>query len=144
MPGGARAPVLAEAAENHLARGCLQDAGDRYVYILADHTASIVHDYHRAVIQISHALVVFLALFQHEDTHYLAGQHDRLQSVGKLVNVEDRYPAKLRDLIQVEIVGDDLGFDLFSQLDQLMVDLAHVGKVSLADDYLVAAAFLLL
>src|SRR5436309_6096115 len=144
MPGGARAPVLAKAAEDHLARRCLQDAGDRYIHIFADHTASIVYDYHRAVVEISHTLVVFLTLFQHEDTHDLARKHDRLQCVGKLVDIEDRYTAKLGDFIQVEVIGDYLGFNLLGQLDQLVVDFAHVGKVSLADYYLVAAAFLFL
>src|SRR6185295_3054753 len=71
-------------------------------------------------------------------------KHDRLQRVCKLVYVQDRYAAKLGDFVQVEVIGDDLGFNLFGQLDQFVVDFAHVGKVSLADDYFVAAPLLFL
>src|SRR5258708_5398594 len=144
MSRARRAAVLAEAPEDHLTRSCLQDAGNRHVDVLSDHASRVVNNHHRPVVQVSNALVVFLTLLEHEDTHDLAGQHDRLQGVRKFVDIEDRNASKLRDLVQVEIVGDDLRFDLFGKLDQFVIDLAHIREVSLANDYFVARSLLLL
>ena len=41
--------------------------------------------------------------------------------------------AQLRDLVQVEVVGDDLPAERPRQLDQLQVDLADFGKVGVRD-----------
>ncbi len=54
----------------------------------ADHLAGVIDHDHGAVVEIADALVVFLAFFQDEHGHALAGQHDRLERVGKVVDVE--------------------------------------------------------
>src|SRR6476660_7723563 len=61
-----------ETAEDHLAGGGLQHAGHGDVGVLADQPARIIHYHHRAVVEISHTLVVFLALFQDEYAHRFA------------------------------------------------------------------------
>src|SRR5262249_13025428 len=91
-------------------------------------------DYHHgAVIEICDALVVLLALFENEDAHGLAGQHDRLERVGEFVDVEHLDAVKLRDLVEVEVVGDHLAVVDLGELDQLHIDLAHVGKIFFDD-----------
>src|SRR5262249_55713055 len=99
--------------------------------------------HHRSVVEVSHALVIFLTFLQDKDPHYFAGQHDRLQGVGELVDVEHGHAPELRDFVEIEIVGDDFGFDLPGELDKLVIDLAHVREFSFAYDDLVAALLFL-
>src|SRR5436190_3761834 len=128
-----RARALDEAPEDHLPRRRLQHAGDDDVDVLADHPARVVDDHHRPVVQVGDPLVVFLAFLQDEDLHELAGEDDRLERVGELVDVEDVDAAELGHLVQVEVVGDDLSLERAPELDQLQVDLAHFGKVDVGD-----------
>ena len=114
------------AAEDHLAGGRLQHAGDDDVDGLADHLARVVDDDHRPVVEIGDALVVFLAFLEDEHLHDLAGQDHRLERVGELVDVQHVDAAQLRDLVQVEVVGDDLSLQRARQLDQLQIDFADV------------------
>src|SRR5580693_1278139 len=111
-------------AEDHLSSGGLQHRCDRDVDGLADHFPCIVHHHHGAVIEIGHALVVFLTFLQDEYLHDLAGQHDRLERVRELVDVQHLDSLKLRHLVQVEVVGDDLALVNLSQFDQLEIDFA--------------------
>ena len=64
----------------------------------------------------------------------LAGQDDGLQGVGQLVDVEDGQAVEPGDLVQVEVVGDDLGVHRLGQLDELGIDVADVGEIQLGDD----------
>src|SRR5262252_7916162 len=73
--------ALVELAEDHLAGGGLEHAGDRDIDRLGDHLLGVIDYHHGAVIEIGDALVVLLALFENEDAHGLAGQHDRLERV---------------------------------------------------------------
>ena len=123
-----------EAAEDHLAGGRLQHAGDDDVDRLADHRPRVVDDHHRAVVEIGDTLVVFLAFLQDEHLHRLAGQHDRLQRVGELVDVEHFDAAQLGDLVEVEVVGDDLALQRARELDELEIDFLDVGKIGVRDD----------
>src|SRR6185295_15123516 len=100
--GSGNADRFIVTAKNHAAGGGLQHARHRDVQAAADAAARVVDDDHRAVVQIRDTLVVFLAFFCHEHGHDLAGEHDRLQRVGQLVDVEDFDTAKLRDFIEVE------------------------------------------
>src|ERR1017187_8954319 len=77
-------------AEDHLSSRSLQHRGDRDVDRLANHLPRVVDDDHRAIIQISDALVVFLAFFKDKHFHDLARQHDGLERVRQLVDVQDR------------------------------------------------------
>ena len=85
--------IFVVAAEDHFAHGRLEDGGDGDVDVLADHAARVVDDDHRPVVEIGHALVLFLALLDDEDLHRLAGQDDGPEGVGQLVDVEDRESA---------------------------------------------------
>ena len=111
--------AIVELAEDHFAGGGLQNGSHGNIDVLADHLAGIVDYHHGAVVQISHTLVVFLAFFQDENLHDLAGQHDGLERIRQLVNVEHVDTLKLRDFIQIEIIGKDLGaFVKLGELDQ--------------------------
>ena len=66
-------------------------------------------------------------------SHGFAGQHDRLQRVGQFVDVQHRDALKLRDLVQVEVVGDDFAFVQFGQFDQLQIHFTDRGEVIFDD-----------
>src|SRR5205823_11388044 len=65
-------PIFPQAAEYHLACSRLKDARDRDVGRLSDQSPGVVDDYHRAVVEIGDALVVFLAFLEDEYPHRLA------------------------------------------------------------------------
>src|SRR5262249_53566464 len=105
-----RQTTFVELAKDHFARGGLQYRGDRDVDVLADHLARVVDYDHGAVIEIGNTLVVLLAFLRDKDAHDFARQPNGLQGISKLVDVQDRDALKLRNLVQVEVVGDDLAF----------------------------------
>src|SRR5206468_11177788 len=102
---------------------------------LADELPGVVHDHHRAVVEIGDTLVVLLAFFQDEHLHDLAGQHDGLERVGQLVDIEDVHTSKLGDLVQIEVVGDDSPLQRPREIDELEVHFTNVGKVHIGDDH---------
>src|SRR5882724_5833704 len=126
--------AIVELAENHLAGGGLEHRSHRYVHVLADHLAGVVDNDHCAIVEIGDTLVVLLAFLQDEDLHDLAGQHDGLERVRQLVDVQHLDALELRDLVEVEVVGEDLGaFVEFGQFDQLEVNLADGGEIVFHD-----------
>src|SRR6266576_3577280 len=136
--GGALIPL----AENHLAGSRLQYRSDGDIYRLANHLARVVDHHHRAVIQIGNALVVLFSLFQDEHPHRLARQHDRLQRVGEFVDVQYGHALQLRYFVEIEVVGDDLTFVKFRELNQFHVDFADGGEIIFHDLNLQRPAFL--
>src|SRR6185503_17106417 len=56
-----------ETAEDHLAGSCLQHTRHCDVGILTDQTACIINHHHRAIVEIGHALIVFLTFLQDEN-----------------------------------------------------------------------------
>ena len=128
-----RVRALVEAAEDHLARGGLQHAGHGDVDGLGDHLARVVHHHHGAVVEIGDALVVLLAFLEDEHADGFARQHHRLERIGQLVDIQHFDAAQLRDLVEVEIVGDDFAGVQLGQLDQLHVHFADVGEIVLHD-----------
>src|SRR4029077_19025038 len=60
-----------------------------------------------------------------------AGEYNRLQSVGQLVDVQDRHAVQLRYLVQIEVVGHDLTVVDLGKLDQLHVHFMDIGKIIL-------------
>src|SRR5262249_14899171 len=119
--------------EDHLACGRLQHARHHDVDGLADHLARVVDHHHRAVVEIGHTLVVFLAFLQDEHLHDLAWQHDRLQRICQLINVQDFHALELGDLVEIEIVGDDLGLIDLRQFDQLEIYFSDIGEIVFHD-----------
>src|SRR5262249_37810052 len=93
----------------------------------------VVDDHHGAVVKVRHALVVFLAFFQDEHAHGFARQDDRLERIGEFVDVEDFDALKLRDLVEVEVVGDDLSLVHLGQFNQLHVNFTNGGEVVFDD-----------
>src|SRR5580693_5149245 len=130
---GAGKGAFVPFAENHFPRCRLQHGCDRDVDSFADHFPCVVHDHHGAVIEIGDTLVVFLTFFEDEDLHDLAGQHDGLERVRQLVNVQYFDALQLRDFVQIEVVGDDLAFVDFGQLDQLEIHFADGGEIVFHD-----------
>ena len=63
------------------------------------------------------------------NVHALAGQNHGLEGVGQIVDVEHFNVVQVGHLVQVEVVGDDLGLPLLGQLQQLEVDFADGGKI---------------
>src|SRR5581483_1957065 len=104
--------------------GRLQHAGYGDVHGAADHAPCVIHHHHGAVIEIADTLVVLLAFFQNHHVHALARQHNGLQRVREVVDVEHFDVMQVSDLVQIEVVGDDLGFPLFGQLQQLQIHFA--------------------
>src|SRR5512134_1105181 len=80
--------LFLQAGEDHAAGCGLEHAGDHHIDVLADIAPGIVHDDHRAVVEVGHALARFLSFFQHEDTDGFAGQHDRTQGIAEFVDIE--------------------------------------------------------
>src|SRR5262245_17329493 len=113
-------------AEDHLSGGRLKHAGDRRFDSLADHLAGVVHHNHRSVIEVRDALIEFLAFLQNENLHGLTRQIDRLESVREFVDIQHLNTAKLRDLVQIEVVGHDLRVELLGEFDQLHVHFANL------------------
>src|SRR6185312_1426010 len=130
------AGALIPLSKNHFSGRGLQHRGDRDVDSLAHHLSGVVHHHHGPVVEIGHALVVFLAFLQDEDPHGLAGQNDRLQRVGQFVDIQHRDALQLRHLVQVEVVGDDFAFIQLGQFDQLQVHFPDGREVILDDLYL--------
>src|SRR5580692_8421467 len=130
---GAGEGAFVPLAEDHFSCCRLQHRRDRYVDGFADHFPCVVHDHHGAVIEIGDTLVVFLTFFEDEDLHDLAGQHDGLERVRQLVNVQYFDALQLRDFVQIEVVGDDLAFVDFGQLDQLEIHFADGGEIVFHD-----------
>src|SRR5438552_1096354 len=126
--GGAQLPLV-EFAEDHLAGGGLQHRSHGNLDGLADGLARVIHHHHGAIVEISHALVVFFAFFEDENFHQLAGQHDGLERVGQLVDVEHFHALELRHFVEIEIVGHDLGLVELGQLDELEVHFADGREV---------------
>src|SRR5262249_56692623 len=100
-----------------------------------DQASGVVDHDHGPIVQVGDPLVVFLPFFDHEDLHELAGEDDRLERIGQLVDVEDLHAAQLRHFVQIEVVGHDLARQRATELDQLQVAFANVWKVDVRDDH---------
>ena len=61
------------------------------------------------------------------------GQGHGLHGIRQVVDVQHLDALEFRDLVQVEIVGDDLGAELLGQGDQLAVHFADLGEVLFGD-----------
>ena len=121
------------APEDHAPRGRLQHARHHDVEIPPDPRTRVVDDDHGAVVQIGHALVLFLAFLQDEHVHQLAREHDGAERIGEFVDVQNFHTAQLRDLVQVEVVRHDASEQGTRQLDQLHVDFLDLREVEIRD-----------
>ena len=53
--------------------------------------SSVFYNYHGAVIQISHRLIIFFSLFNEEEVHLLTGQNNRLERICKLIYKDSNF-----------------------------------------------------
>src|SRR5690242_22145 len=67
--------IPTDSAEDHLPSAGLQNAGHGEFGILAKMAAALFHDYHRAVLQIPHALAGFFPRLLQADGHPFTGQY---------------------------------------------------------------------
>src|SRR5581483_11162566 len=104
-----------DPGEDHPAGGRLQDAGDGHGDGAVDVAAPVLHHHHGAVVEVAHALVRLLAVFDDGHLHRLTGADDRLQRVGEVVEVEDTQAL-------------DAG-----QLDEAPVDVGGAGDVGVEE-----------
>src|SRR5256885_10297245 len=127
--GPSHGRLAGRRGEDHPPGGGLQDGGHDHADGLVDVAAAVLDHDHGAVIEVRHSLVLLLAFLDHLDIHLLAGNHDRLERVRQVVQVQDAYPFELRDAIQVVVVRHDGGVPLGRQLYQLHVDLGDLGNI---------------
>src|ERR1700693_2985578 len=125
--------AVVKPAEDHFAGGGLKNAGHGNVDGAGYHLLGVVHHHHSAVVQISDALVVLFALFENKHAHRFARQHNGLERVGQLIDIQDLDPVKLGNFVKVEIVGHDLAVVHLGELDQLHVHFRDIRKVILQD-----------
>ncbi len=86
----------------------MQNARDDDIGLFADQPASLLDHDHRAVIEIADALVRLLAFANDVHVQFFARQHDGLDRVGELVDVEHLDAFDLRDAIEIVVVGEEL------------------------------------
>src|ERR1700688_513499 len=123
--------AVVKPAEDHFAGSGLKNAGYGNVDGAGYHLFGVVHHHHGAVVQISDALVVLFAFFENKHAHRFTRQHDGLERVSQLIDVQDLDAVKLGNFVQVEIVGHDLAVVNFGELDQLHVHFRDIGEVIL-------------
>src|SRR5437667_1866764 len=127
--GPSHGRLAGRRGEDHPPGGGLQDGGHDHPDRLVHVAAPIFDHDHGAVIEVRDSLVLLLAFLDHLDVHFLAGNHDRLERVRQVVQVEDAHTLELRDAVQIVIVRHDGGIPLRCQLDQLHVDLGDLGNI---------------
>src|SRR3990167_8685049 len=66
--------LFLQAGKDHATGLRLQDAGDHHGHGQPDEPLGVVHDDHRSVVQVGHALPGFLPFLQHKDPELLARQ----------------------------------------------------------------------
>src|SRR5882762_3078775 len=131
-----------QAAKDHFACRGLMNGRNNDIDTLVDHPAPAIHHDHRAIIQIRHALVCFLAFTKNQNPHGLAGEHGRLQRLRQLVDVQHREALHCGHLVQVEVVGNNFCADAPRQLHQFVVHVPSLPKIILQNPHLYLWHFL--
>ena len=125
--------LICNLDEYHAPSRRLQDRRHRNGHGRTDVFLTIFDDDHRAVIEIGHALVLFLAGLDDEDVHVFPRDAGRFQGIGQVVDIEDGHALEGSDLIQIIVVGDDFGIDLAAQADELGIDALDVIEIIVDD-----------
>src|SRR5260221_2486058 len=89
--------------EYHPASGSLKRCGDGYINGLVHVTTAIFYDDHSAIIQVRHALALFLAIRNDMDGHAFAGEQHRFHGIRQVVNVKDSDALNTRYLIKIVV-----------------------------------------
>src|SRR5689334_10382657 len=120
-------------AKDHLSGGGLVNRCYDDIHRLVNGPPASVNHHHGPIVQVSHALVVFLAFAQDENAHGLARQNHRLQRVRELIDVEHIQPLQGSHFVQVVVIGHDLGVVPFGQFDQLQVHFGDLREIVFGD-----------
>ena len=96
----------------------------------------VVHDDHRAVVHVAHALVLVLALAGDADVQDFAGQHDHLHLRRDLGDVDAGHALQLGDLRKIEIRREKFSVQRFRQAHELAVHFLFLGELVLVNLYL--------
>lgn len=89
-----------------------------------------IHDDHRAVVEISHALPELLAVLDDMDNHLFSRQYHRFYGVGQFIDIQDGNALQFGDFVQIVIVGDNLPLENLAQFDQLLINLVDILEVA--------------
>src|SRR5690606_6526636 len=129
--GGRGGGVVVVTREDHPSGRGLQRAGDGGFQFFADPVAGVLDHDHRAVVEVTDALGGAFAVLDDADAHRLAGQHNRAQGAGQVVEVHHVNPAQRGDLVEVVIVGHQPALAQLAERDQLLVDVVavHLGVI---------------
>jgi len=119
--------------EDDAAGGGLKDAGDGHLLDGIDKATPAFNDYHGAVVQECDALAGLFSFLNDVDAQLLAGEDHGFEGVGEFIDVEDAYALELGDTVQVEICGEDVGFELFGEVYKLGIHLSAINVFGLED-----------
>ena len=123
-PGeGAAFAAAFHFSEDHFSGAGLNDTGDSDLDFLVQMSAPLLDDNHRAVLEIADTLARGFAGLDEADGHPFAGQYDGFQGVGQIIEIDDVDAAKIRDLVQVEIVGQDASVHFGGEVHKLGIDI---------------------
>ena len=125
--------LICNLDEYHAPSRRLQDRRDRHGHGRTDVFLTIFDDNHRAVIEIGHALVLFLAGLDDEDIHVFPRDTGRFQRVSQVIDVEDGHALEGGNFIQVIVIGDDFGIDFAAQADELGIDTLDIVEIVIDD-----------
>ena len=78
----------------------------------------IFYDHHRAIIEIAHALFIFLAFLDYMDLDRFAWEENCLDGVSQFVDVQDLNALKFRNTIQVVVIRENTSMQLLCKYYQ--------------------------
>jgi len=105
--------------------------GDEDVDGAIDEAAGAVDDNHGAIVEVGNSLGGLLAFAEDEHAHGLAREDGGFHGVGQFIDIENSDALDARDLIEIEIIGDDFGVALAGEFDELEIDSGDRRKIVL-------------
>src|SRR5262249_16697937 len=120
-------PAL-DPAEDHPARRRLEHAGDRQVDLMTDGRTPLLHDQHRAIVEVANPLADLVPGLDDAHAQRLAWESHRLHRVGQLIEVNDFDSLQLSNLVEVEVIGHHAGAHGLGENDQALIDLVYVAQ----------------
>lgn len=126
--GPANRGRVVDPSKDHPPRAGLEHAGHGESDHFSQMLLSVLRHDHRAVVKVTDPLPWLLASLEDLDHQRLARQHDGLQGIREVVQVDDLNPLEPGDLVQVVIVGDHPAAEVLGQYDEFLVDFLDAGQ----------------